>query len=148
MDNIRNARPLEEGLWTVADGGLSLLGHRCASCGEVFFPRRKRSHCAHCFCRTLEEIYLGPKGKIASFSVVMIAPAGNFYRGPVPYAYGCVDLPEGIRIKGLLARDYLDILAVGMEVRLSTEVLYVSDEEIHVEAFVFKPLKENRKDEQ
>jgi uncharacterized protein len=142
MESIKYKRPLEEGLWTINDVSLSLLGHRCTSCGEVFFPRRKRSHCAHCFRRTLEEINLGPEGKITSFSIVMIAPAGGFYRGHVPYAYGCVDLPAGVRIKSLMARDDIGVLKVGMLVTLSTEVLYESDEGIPVETFVFKQLKE------
>ncbi|MBN1828465.1 MAG: OB-fold domain-containing protein [Deltaproteobacteria bacterium] len=149
MDNIRHTRPLAEGFWTVSDGGLSLLGHRCASCGEVFFPRRKHSHCPHCFRQTLEEINLGPEGCIVSFSIVMIAPAGEFYRGPVPYAYGCVDFPVGVRIKGLMARDDLDTLDVGITVTLTVETLYVSDEGMHVETFVFKPQKnaERKSDE-
>jgi uncharacterized protein len=138
MKNIEMAQPLEEGLWTVSEGCYFLLGHRCESCGEVFFPRRKRDHCPHCFSRTLQEIHLGSEGKLVSFTMVMVAPAGGFYRGPVPYAYGCIDLPEGVRIKGLLAGEDLDVLDVGMMMTVNVEVLYVSSEGVPVETFVFK----------
>ena len=140
MENTKS-QPLEKGLWTFNGINLTLLGHRCTSCGELFFPRRKCSHCAHCFSNTLEEIHLGPEGRIATFSIVMVSPAGGYYHGPVPYAYGCVDLPEGIRIKSLMARGDMDNLEVGMVVTLSTEVLYESGEGVPVETFVFRHLK-------
>jgi uncharacterized protein len=136
-----NARPLEVGLWTLRGTDLKLLGHRCTSCGELFFPRRKAAHCAYCFKNTLEEIELGSEGRVSSFSKVMVTPAGGYYRGPVPYAYGCIDLPEGIRIKGLISRGDVDDLQIGAAVKIVKEVLYESDEGIPIETFVFKLMR-------
>jgi uncharacterized OB-fold protein len=136
--NNKTARPMEPELWTLSGSRLKLLAHQCTSCGELFFPRRKALHCAHCFKNNLDEVALGPEGKIVSFSKVIVPPSGGYYRGIVPYAYGCIDLPEGIRIKGLIAQDDIDHIKVGSEVELATEVLYESDEGLPIETFVFR----------
>lgn len=141
-------KPLEEGLWVATEGGYLLLGHLCTSCNEVFFPRRRRQHCPHCFCNRLKEIYLGPDGRLSSFSIVMIAPGGGFYRGPVPYAYGCIDLPDEVRIRSLLASDEIEILEVGMAVTLTIEVLYVSDDGVPVATFLFRSRRKDQEGKQ
>ena len=78
------------------DGQPHLLGGRCSSCGSVFFPQQ--SLCPECFQEgTLKEYPLSTKGKLYAFTIVereSLAPKGFM----VPYAYGYVELPEGVRV--------------------------------------------------
>jgi uncharacterized protein len=78
------------------DGKPHLLGSRCEACGKVYFPQQKL--CIECLGEgTLKGYPLSDKGKIYSFTVVerdTLAPKGF----QVPYAYGYIDLPEGVRV--------------------------------------------------
>jgi uncharacterized OB-fold protein len=80
-----------------ADDGLPhLLASRCELCGKIYFPQQKL--CIDCFREgTMKVHLLSCKGKIYSFTVVereTLAPKG--FR--VPYAYGYIDFPEGVRV--------------------------------------------------
>ena len=134
--------PVAKGLWTIPsipDEKPQLIGDKCLSCGEVFFPKCSKGRCIHCYSTNLEEIKLSRRGKIHSFSVVMIQPGGGYYHGPVPYAYGCVDLPEGIRIETLFIGN-LESLKVGMDVELVVEKLGEDEEGNEIIAYKFKPV--------
>jgi len=136
--------PLIQGFWSESTGdaaSLRLIGNKCKACGEIFFPPRRRPWCIHCQQGALEEVSLGPRGKIATFSIVMQAPGGGFYKGTVPYAYGCVDLPEGVRVKALFAGADFDRLTVGQEVELVIDPLYQDDNGQDVVTFKFKPIE-------
>ena len=78
------------------DGQPHLLGSRCDVCGKVYFPQQKL--CVECMEEgTLKGHLLSDKGEIYSFTVVereTLAPKGF----QVPYAYGYIDLPEGVRV--------------------------------------------------
>lgn len=78
------------------DGQLHLLGSRCSACGKVFFPQQ--ALCTECFQEgTLKEHPLSTRGKLYSSTIVereSLAPKGF----QVPYAYGYVNLPEGVRV--------------------------------------------------
>lgn len=128
-------RPLEDGLftWPVPAGGPRLLGSRCPSCAEVFFPRQ--GQCSACFREGTEEIRLGPHGTLYSHTVVRFrTPA---YAGPVPYAVGFVELPEGIRVIAKVNADPLENLRVGQPLRLDLETLYTDETGAEVVNFCF-----------
>lgn len=134
---------VEEGLWThpSTPGEKPLLiGSRCLSCGEIYFPRKKKGLCIHCQQTTLEEVLLSGKGKIISFSVVMQPPAGGFYQGPVPYAYGAVQLSEGVELLSLFTGN-LEELQVGREVEMVIEKLFDDDEGNEVTTYKFIPTR-------
>nr|HID59948.1 DNA-binding protein [Desulfobacterales bacterium] len=138
----KNRIPIKEGLWTTPASGEEpqLIGSKCKACGELFFPRKEKGWCIHCQQETLEDVRLSRRGKIVSFSVVMQQPGGDFYKGPVPYAYGCVDLPDGIRIESLFTTDDFNELKVGRDVELRIEKLYEDDEGNEVLTFKFTPI--------
>lgn len=149
MSDLKKKRiPLMEGLWaepSSSDEKPQLIGSRCKFCGEIYFPKRKRDWCIHCQKASLEEVKLGRKGKIASFSVVMQQPAGGYYKGPVPYAYGLVELPEGVKVETLFETDDFEELKVGRDVELIIGKLYDHDEEGHeVVTFKFKPIQQRQ----
>jgi uncharacterized OB-fold protein len=116
-----------------------LLGSQCTICGETYFPRKKKGWCLRCHKKTLVDVMLSTKGKIASFTIVEQAPAGGFYKGPVPYAYGFVDLADQVRLKALFTNDF-DKLRVGMDVELVIDTLYVDDLGNEVTTFKFHPV--------
>ena len=78
------------------DGKPHLLGSRCEVCGKVYFPQQKL--CIQCLEEgTVKGHLLSVQGEIYSFTVVereTLAPKGF----QVPYAYGYIDLPEGVRV--------------------------------------------------
>lgn len=133
---------IQEGFWSEssADGTAHLMGSQCLGCGEIYFPRKEKNWCLQCFKPALKDIKLSRKGKIATFSVVMQQPAGGFYQGPVPYAYGCVDLPDGVRVKTLFATDDFERLSTGKEVELVIEKLHQDEEGNDVFTFKFRPI--------
>lgn len=139
----RKTIPIEEGLWTIPfspDERPQLIGSKCHSCGEVFFPRKKRGLCIHCQQKTLEDVLLIGQGNIASFSVVQQPPAGGFYKGPVPYAYGAVELSEGVELHTLFTGN-LDELKVGMDVEMVIEKLFDDKEGNEIVTYKFMPLQ-------
>jgi len=139
----KTAIPLREDFWTNPSNNndqARLIGSKCSSCGEIFFPKKEKNWCVHCNKSTLEEIILSNKGKIATFSVVMQQPGGGFYKGPVPYAYGCVDLEDGIRIETLLSADDFDQLAVDQDVEMVIEKFYNDEDANEIVTFKFKPV--------
>ena len=88
--------PFKEGLftWPLAPGEQAfLLGNKCKSCGKIYFP--KAALCPECLKENgLEELKLSPRGKLYTYTIVRV-PSPGF---KVPYAFGYVDLPEGVRV--------------------------------------------------
>lgn len=114
-----------------------LLGSRCTNCGEVTFPKQRR--CANCSSDAVEEIVLGPRGRLHSFTNVNY-PVPDGYKGPVPYGVGMVELPEGVRVMAHLTEHDPAKLAVGMEMALVIEKLFADDDGTEVIGFKFKPI--------
>jgi uncharacterized OB-fold protein len=134
--------PVKEGLWTTVSSPNEkpqLIGSRCLACGEVFFPKRESKICTYCQSRDLEEIKLSRKGKVYSFTIVMQRPP-EYYRGPVPYAEGFVELPEGVRVETLFTGCDFNDLEVGMDVEMVIEGLHEDEDGNEVVAYKFRPV--------
>ncbi|HXQ22690.1 MAG TPA: OB-fold domain-containing protein [Candidatus Acidoferrales bacterium] len=88
--------PLKDGLFTTPDDpqAARLLGGRCAACGRFNFPAQMI--CPYCSGDGCETIPLSPRGVIEVCTTVINRPPG--YEGSVPFGFGVVELPEGIRI--------------------------------------------------
>jgi uncharacterized protein len=67
---------------------------KCSKCGHISFPQRLI--CPECGAKEFEKINLSGKGKLATYTIIRVAPEG--FGDQVPYAIGVVDLAEGIRI--------------------------------------------------
>jgi uncharacterized OB-fold protein len=133
--------PIKEGLWTVptvSEEKPRLIGSECVDCGEIFFPPKKLGICTHCQSRNLREIKLSPRGKLFSYSVVMQRPP-VYYQGPVPYAEGFVELPEGVRVQTLLTDYNSDRLTLGMDMEMVIEKLHEDEEGNEIITYKFKP---------
>jgi uncharacterized protein len=88
--------PLKEGLFTTPDDpqAARLLGGRCAACGRFSFPAQ--ALCPYCSSDGCETVPLSPRGVIEVCTTVINRPPG--YEGTLPFGFGVVELPEGIRI--------------------------------------------------
>ncbi len=142
-----NKIPLREKLWESdpSTGETKLIGSKCDICGEIYFPIKDKGWCVHCQKYSLKDLFLSREGRIYSFSIVHQQPGGGFYKGSIPYAYGYVDLPEGVRIVASFASDYanFDDLKIGQKVQLVLDRL-CDDGNNEITTFKFKPI--NQKD--
>lgn len=75
------------------DGEIMLVGSKCVKCEKVYFPRKK--FCIECMSDELKIVPLSKRGKIVCWTV---ARQTYTYGIPLPYAFGYVDLPEGVRL--------------------------------------------------
>ncbi len=97
-----------------------LIGSQCQRCQRYYFP--KRLICPDCLeVGTMQEKPLSRRGKLYSYYLGTVAPAGI----KPPYAAGWIDLPEGVRVFGVLVgfEPKEENLKLGMEVELVLEKL-------------------------
>jgi uncharacterized OB-fold protein len=99
--------PVREGLFTTDPP--ALIGGRCRACGTLRFPAL--DVCPSCQSDACEQAALSTTGTVFTFTVVHMAPPG--YRGEAPYAYGVIELPEGLRVTTTLLADDLDAIEIG-----------------------------------
>ncbi|MCS5543345.1 MAG: Zn-ribbon domain-containing OB-fold protein [SAR86 cluster bacterium] len=89
--------PVVEYLKIPKNGEPYLEGHKCSNCSAIFVGAR--NVCSKCSARDkMEQIKLGTKGKLYSYSIVFRSFPGI----DVPYISAIVDLDEGGTIKGNL----------------------------------------------
>ncbi|WP_068637341.1 Zn-ribbon domain-containing OB-fold protein [Thauera butanivorans] len=125
MSELRE--PCVPGLFT-EEGGASLLGARCRSCGTPYFPAP--SHCRNPSCAesALEPQAFGGGGTLWSYSVANFAPpAPHRFDEPFrPYVIGVVDLDQGLRVVGQMVGEAAD-MRVGARVDLVVAPIYHED---------------------
>jgi uncharacterized OB-fold protein len=132
--------PFKQGLWTIKpDGEARLLGAKCRNCGEVIFPRKGHDYCIHCQKKTAEDVELSPLGKIVAITEVVQPPGGGFYKGPVPFTFGLVDVDDGVRIETHIDGE-ASKLAPGARVKLDIKTLYKDADGNEVLAYTFRPI--------
>jgi len=96
--------PVKPGYFTVPEDAREpprLLGSRCRACGEHFFPRR--AICAKCMHEGTDDVELGPRGTLYSFTFVTFPLFGSTRVEHIGYGVGQIDLPEGPRVQLPLA---------------------------------------------
>ena len=104
-DTPRPRQPIKPGFFTVPDDPAQapkLLGTRCDTCGEYFYPRR--AVCAKCMSRKISEVELDARGTLYSYTFVHLPLFGSTNMEHADgYGVGQIDLPEGPRIQSPLA---------------------------------------------
>jgi uncharacterized OB-fold protein len=108
---------VHEGLFTDEP---RLLGSRCHDCGGRHFPRHET--CPYCSSANVEAAELSPTGTLWSWTAVTAAPPG--YDGDVPFGFGVVELPEGVRIITRLTENDPHALSFGQPMRLVVTTLH------------------------
>ena len=125
--------PVREGTFIESSEGSMLLANRCKSCGQVFFPKSKI--CYTCLGEEMEELKLGRRGKLYTYTIGRMA---SIHFDP-PYAIGYIDMPEGVRIYAPLGLVNDKPLEVGMEMEVSIEKLW-QDGDKEVIGYKFYPV--------
>ena len=88
---------------------------KCEACGKIHYPPRVA--CSKCGGTTFENITLPREGKVVTFTIVRVPPAGFTEQTPLPIAI--VEVMDGVRIMVQIGdlEDPSD-LEIGMPVRL------------------------------
>jgi uncharacterized OB-fold protein len=97
-----------------------LLAGQCESCEERHFPTAE--FCPYCSSDAVSRTEVGATGTLYLHTVVNNAPPG--YAGPVPYGFGLVDLPEGLRVVTRLVASDLGTFRTGMAMHLTVGPLF------------------------
>lgn len=127
--------PVRTGLFDETPAAtVQLLGARCTACGRYLFPRAEL--CPYCSSTNIEAVVLSDVGTLWGWTVVQTAPPG--YEGPVPFGFGVVELPEGLRV---ITRLELSDTAFdfGLPMRLTVAELHDNDDGETVVTYTFAP---------
>lgn len=124
--------PFREGLFVEESNKVFLVGNRCETCGQIFFP--SRPFCFDCFSDRMEPIKLGKKGKLYSYTTSYM-PSLHF---EPPYTVGWIELAEGIRIFAPIKVGGGQKLEMGMDVELIIDELW-QEEDKSIVGYKFKP---------
>jgi len=135
--------PIAEGLFAETEDGPRLLASRCPSCGAHYFPRSATCNNPDCLGGQTEEIALSRRGKLWSYTIQYYPPPPPFkFEQPfTPYAIGLVELPEGLRVLGMVSTDNPEGLMVGLDVELVLERLYRNEDGDEMMTWKFRPLE-------
>ncbi len=114
----------------------ALIGSRCQSCGDHFFP--KRQICLNCGQEGIEEVNLGRRGKIWTYTVARQTPPASLMQAP--YVIVVVELDEGVMVHTVLTDCDPESVEVGMKVEMVLEKMGTSAEGNDLMAFKFKPV--------
>ena len=131
--------PIQPGFFTVPDSpgeAPRLLGSRCRACGEHFFPRR--AICARCLEPDTEDVLLGPRGTLYTWTWVHFPLFNSRRADDGGYGVGQVDLPEGPRVQCVLSGG-IDAFRIGMAMQLGLETLGQDEQGREVVIFRFAP---------
>jgi uncharacterized protein len=131
-----DAIAVHDGLFTAdaADlDGPRLIGGKCKACGRQQFPRSPL--CPYCGADDVDEALLSPDGTLWAWTAVTAAPPG--YRGEVPYGFGVVELPEGVRVLTRLTESDPAALRFGQAVHFQLVKLHTDDEGRDVMTWAF-----------
>jgi len=131
--------PIEEGFFRIPDDPAApprLLGSRCPSCGEVFFPRRRV--CAKCLHEGTEDMELSTRGTIHTWTYCHVPLFAKLDADVAGYGVAQVDLPEGPRVQSILSGGPNDF-AIGMEVEIDLETLRQNSDGDDVVIYRFRP---------
>jgi uncharacterized OB-fold protein len=125
------ARPVREGLFT----DRHLVGGRCGACARYHFPTA--GTCPYCGSDDTASVELSDTGTLWGWTAVTVAPPG--FRGEVPFGFGVVELPEGIRVISRIDEADPARLSFGMPVRFALAPLHTDDDGTQVVTYAFVP---------
>lgn len=112
-----------------------LLGGRCPACARHNFPAQPL--CPYCCSDGCETVALSPNGRLEVCTTVINRPPG--YEGPMPFGFGVVELPEGLRVISRISHS--DQARAGTPVRLMLDSLGTDSGGREVVTYAFKPVE-------
>ena len=123
---------IHDGLFT--DDG-HLLGAHCPDCSRWHFPAD--ADCPYCSGERCETKALSGTATLWLFTGVRNRPPG--YLGEMPFGFGVVELPEGLRLITRLTEADPAALRFGMAMRLAIVPSHVDEEGREVLTYAFAP---------
>jgi uncharacterized protein len=117
--------PVASGLFEGTGSAAHLIGTRCTSCGTHYFPKALSCRNPLCLDKTIEDVRLSREGTLYSYTMQHYQPPALFRMANwAPYAIGSVELPQGLRVMGMLTGCAPADLTIGMALELTVEALY------------------------
>ncbi len=130
--------PIKEGLFKIPcdEHPGSLLGTKCNACGEYFHP--PRVVCANCYSEDVQQVDLGRRGCIYSFTIGRTAYPDT----PVtpPFITAQVELPENVQVLSLITGLDIEKVEIGTEVELCFWKAGANKEGNELMAYAFRPI--------
>ena len=100
-----------------------LMAAQCRDCGAKFLP--PRLVCTNCYSKNLTWVQLKTRGKLVTYTVIHVAP--QKFQPFVPYAYGIVELENGLRLPGMIRDVEHEKIKIGMELEVVFEPATTED---------------------
>jgi uncharacterized OB-fold protein len=127
--------PVQPGLFEETPAGPRLRGGTCRSCGRPHFPAGVA--CPWCSSADVEPVTLSDRGRLWAWTAVTAPPPG--YEGEVPFGFGVVELPEGLRVVTRLTEPDPARLTAGQPMRLVVVPLHTDGAGRAVVSYAFAP---------
>ena len=118
------------------DGRPYLIGSKCRLCGHATFP--PRVVCPVCIDKeSMEEISLGSRGQVDTFSVLHIGAPG--FKAPYVVAYVVI---SGVKVFSLITgcEPSEDSLEIGSDVELVVEKIREDEQGNEIRGYKFRPV--------
>jgi uncharacterized OB-fold protein len=143
----KKSMPAVEGFFTWPSEKPQLIASRCTACGRHYFPKVVRCLDPDCG-QTVEEALLGTKGTLWSYTAQYYMPPPPYHppdndpKAFKPYAVGLVELPEGIRVIGMVTKCEIKDLKIGMSMEMVVERMYQDEQGHDVLTWKFMPAED------
>ena len=124
----------ENSVFPEANGGISLRGGCCLSCGHIAYP--VFSVCANCLSEECVDHKFTGKGKIYASTLMHVGPPN----WKTPFVVAFVDLQEGIRVFGHVSADDTTSADIGRPVTVELKELTHSAAEPRIFTYSFRPM--------
>ncbi len=121
-----------------------LIGSKCKTCGNVYFPTRKI--CSNCRRGgKMEDMEFSGKGKVHSYTIIRAPPEGFTKYGPYPI--GLIELEEGPKVISQIVDCDFDDIKIDMPVQTCFRKLMEQGKDgIICYGFKFKPVDDSWKE--
>ena len=138
---VNESKPVIKGLFTWPSENPQLIGTHCLSCNSYYFPTKPTCSNPDCTEKKVEEVRLSTEGTLWSYTIMRYPPSPPFKTDQKPpFPVGLIELPEGIRVMGLITGCPPDKLAIGMKMKLIVEPLYRDETGQDIVSWKFKPV--------
>ena len=128
-------RPIAPHLFDTSGGETRLRAAACDACGRLHFP--SGDACPYCGGDACRERLVGRAGTLFLHTAIASRPPG--YRGELPFGFGVVELPEGLRVVTRLTEADPARLRAGQPMRLVVTPLHVDDDGTQVVSYAYAP---------